>query len=208
MKEHTMRKLMTICAAVIALAIPASALAHDGHGKHHHFGWHHHHAALAKLTGTGTSFGGATATASGVAKGDALGTGTFSATLSTNWSAATTKTSDHGTLSCAPSTATLSLVGATAANTLSSSALTGKTCAWTKSGGTTVRMFFGKGTVAAAGTLASLNGLSGKAFLLQKADGTVTGGAFAGKRTDEGLKVFSVRQHDAAHKTGNCDHNS
>jgi hypothetical protein len=111
----------------------------------------------------------------------ALGTGTFSATLSTNWSAATTKTSDRGTLSCAPATVTLSLVGATSTNTLSAPALTGKTCAWTKTGGTTVRLFFGKGTVSAAGTLASLNGTTGKAFLFQKADGTVAGAAFAGR---------------------------
>jgi hypothetical protein len=69
-------------------------------------------------------------------------------------------------------------------------------------------MFFGKGTVAAAGTLASLNGLTGKAFLFQKADGTVSGAAFAGVHTDNGLRLFSVREHDAAHKTGDCDHNS
>ena len=34
-----MRTLMTICAAAVALAIPAGALAHDG--DHHHFGWWH-----------------------------------------------------------------------------------------------------------------------------------------------------------------------
>ncbi|MCW2975494.1 MAG: hypothetical protein JWM06_775, partial [Actinomycetia bacterium] len=54
-----MRTLMTICTAAVALAIPAGALAHDGHG--HHFGWSHHHSAqLAKLSGTGTSFAGNT----------------------------------------------------------------------------------------------------------------------------------------------------
>jgi hypothetical protein len=174
-----MKKLMTICAAAAALAIPASALAHDGH--HHHFRWHHHHHAIAKLSGAGTSFGANTATASGAARSIKLGTGTFSATLSTNWSAATTRTFDRGTVSCAPATATLSLVGATTTNTLSAPALTGKTCAWTKTGGATVRMFFGKGTVTAAGTLASLNGTTGKAFLFQRADGTVAGAAFAGR---------------------------
>jgi hypothetical protein len=205
MKEHTMRTLMTICAALAALAIPAGALAHDGHG-HHHFRGHHHHASLAKLSGTGTSFGGTTATATGTVVGsDALSTGTFSATLSTNWSAATTKTFEHGTLSCAPTTATLSVVGATTTNTLSAP-LTGKTCAWTKKDGSTVRAFFGKGTVTAAGTLAALNGKTGKAFLFQKADGTVKGGVFAGMHTDRRLAVFSVREHDAAHKTGDCDH--
>jgi hypothetical protein len=190
---------MTLCVAAAALAIPAGALAHDGHH-------HHHHGMLAKVSGTGTSFGGATATATGSVVGaNALSTGTFSATLSTNWSAATTKTSEHGTLSCAPSTATLSLVGATTTNTLSSP-LTGKTCAWTKSDGSTVRAFFGKGTVTAAGTLAALNGQTGKAFLFQKADGTVKGGVFAGMHTDQRLSTFSVREHDAAHATGDCDH--
>jgi hypothetical protein len=194
-----MRTLMTLCVAVAALAIPAGALAHDGHH-------HHHHGMLAKLSGTGTSFGGATATATGSVVGaNALSTGTFNASLSTNWSAATTKTLEHGTLSCAPATATLSVVGATSTNTLSSS-LTGKTCAWTKSDGSTVRAFFGKGTVTAAGTLATLNGKTGKAFLFQKADGTVKGGVFAGMHDDRRLSTFSVREHDAAHATGDCDH--
>jgi hypothetical protein len=203
-----MRTLMTICATAVALAIPAGALAHDGHGHHHHFGWSNHHSAqLAKLSGTGTSFAGSTATASGTVAGvDAFSTGTFSASLSTNWSASTTKTSDHGALSCAPATATLSLVGATTTNTLSSS-LTGKTCAWTKTDGTTVRAFFGKGAVTGAGALASLNGATGKAFLFQKADNTVTGAIFAGEQAAPQSALFSVREHDAAHKTGNCDHN-
>jgi len=200
---------MTICVAAAALAIPAGALAHDGHGHHQRFGGHHH-AQLAKLSGAGTSFGGATATASGTVVGaDALSTGTFNAGLSTNWSAATTKTSDHGTLSCAPATATLSVVGATTTNTLSSS-LTGKTCAFTKSDGTVVRAFFGNGTVTATGTLASLTGQTGKAFLFQKADGTVSGAAFAGmqSKSDNNLSLFSARQHSAAHKTGDCDHSN
>lgn len=192
-----MRTLMTICVAAAALAIPAGALAHDGH----------HHGSLAKLSGTGTTFGGATATATGTVVGaDALSTGTFSAGLSTNWSAATTKTSEHGTLSCAPATATLSVVGAVATNTLSSS-LTGKTCAWTKSDGSTVSAFFGNGTVTAAGTLAALNGKTAKAFLFQKADGTVKGGVFAGRHDDRRLSLFSLREHNAALSTGDCDHN-
>ena len=181
-----MRTLMTICATAVALAIPAGALAHDGHGQHHHFGWSHHHSAqLAKLTGTGTSFGGATATASGTVAGvDALSTGTFTASLSTNWAASTTKTSDRGALSCAPATAALSVIGATTTNTVSS-ALTGTTCAWTKTDGTIVRTFFGHGTATGAGLLASLTGTIGRAFLFQKADGTVTGSIFAGKHSDE-----------------------
>jgi hypothetical protein len=203
MKEPTMKTLMTLCAAAVALAIPAGALAHDGHGRHS--GWSNHHAALAKLTGTGSTFGSSTATASGSVAGvDVLSTGTFTANLSTNWSAATTKTSDRGTLVCAPATATLSVVGAVTTNTLSAS-LSGKTCAWTKTGGTTVRTFFGKGTAAGAGALASLNNASGKVFLSQKADGTVKGGAFTGKRSDARFSTFAVREHDASHQTGDCN---
>ena len=215
-----MKTLMTICAAAIALAIPAGALAHNGNGdkgqnankvQHlnmgHHFGWSHHHSALAALTGTGTSFGGATATASGTVKGaDALATGTFAATVNTNWAASTTKTFDKGALSCAPATATLALTGAAATDTLSSS-LTGQTCAFTKLDGTIVRTFFGKGTSTGAGKLASLTGPTGKAFLFQKADGTVSGAAFAGMHDVQGLQTFGVREHTAAQKTGNCDHN-
>lgn len=202
-----MRALMTICATAIALAIPASALAHDGNGHHH--GWSHHHGAqLAKLAGTGTSFGGAAATASGTVTGvDALATGTFAATLTTNWSASETKTFDKGALSCAPATATLVVTGATTTNTVSSS-LTGKTCAFTKTDGTIVRAFFGKGTATGAGALATLNGANGKAFLFQKADGTVTGSLFAGRHEGEGFRTFAVREHDAAHKTGDCDHSN
>jgi hypothetical protein len=200
-----MKTLMTICATAIALAVPAGALANDGHGKHHAFG-RFHNAQFAKLTGTGTSFGGTSATASGtVAGADSLATGTFAASLSTNWSTATTKTSEHGTLSCATATATLTLTGATTTNTVSSS-LTGKTCAWTKKDGAVVRTFFGKGAVTAAGMLAPLTGSTGHAFLLQKADGTVSGAVFAGRHDAKGLTTFGVRQHEAAHKTGDCDH--
>src|SRR5665213_2281162 len=203
-----MKTLMTICAAAIALAIPAGALAHNGNGdkgqnankvQHlnmgHHFGWSHHHSALAALTGTGTSFGGATATASGTVKGsDALATGTFAATVNTNWAASTTKTFGKGALTCAAATDTLS------------SSLTGQTCAFTKLDGTIVRTFFGKGTSTGAGALASLTGNTGKAFLFQKADGTISGAAFAGMHAVQGLQTFSVREHNAAQKTGNCDH--
>ncbi|HEX7524670.1 MAG TPA: hypothetical protein VF327_00110 [Gaiellaceae bacterium] len=215
-----MKTLMTICAAAIALAIPAGALAHDGHGNNgqqankfqhvnmgHHFGWSHNHSALAALTGTGTSFGSTTATATGTVKGaDALATGTFTATVNTNWAASTTKTFDKGALSCAPATATLALTGATATDTLSSS-LTGQTCAWTKTDGTIVRTFFGRGTSTGAGTLAPLTGNTGKAFLFQKADGTISGAAFAGMHDVQGLQTFGAREHIAAQKTGNCDHN-
>jgi hypothetical protein len=202
-----MKTLMTICATAIALAIPASALAHDGdgHGVKHFRG----HSGLVRLAGTGTSFGSNAATASGTVTGkDPLATGTFAATVSTNWAASQTKTFDQGALSCAPATATLTVTGTTATNTLSSS-LTGKTCAFTKTDGTIVRSFFGSGTITGAGTLAPLTGKTGKAFLFQKADGTtVSGAVFGGRHEGEGFKTFAAREHDAAHKTGDCDHHN
>src|SRR5262245_34282768 len=126
-----MKKTLLTLIVGAALALPASAFAHDGwkHGHHHHHGngngnaffsrGHHHNTLFAKLSGTGTSFSGSSATASGsISKGSLLSTGTFNATLTTNWAAATNKTFSMGALSCAPSTASLSV--ASGADTVAS----------------------------------------------------------------------------------------
>jgi hypothetical protein len=152
-----MRKLVLSLLATAALASPAAAWAHHG--------WHHHHA-LAKVSGTGTTFGAATATASGQIVGGSLQSGTFSATITTDWTKAVNRSFDRGSLSCAPATATLTLN----ATTTTQASLTGKTCAWTPTTGSAVRAFFGRST-----TL--------KALLMQKADGSVKGAAFT-RRTD------------------------
>jgi hypothetical protein len=192
-----MRRLLLSLLAVAALATPSAALAH---GR-----WHHHHSLLAKLSGTGTSFAGSSATASGsVAMSDMLGNGTFSATITTDWTKATTRTGDRGTLSCAPSTAALTLTGAISSNTVSGT-LTGKTCKWTPTTGSVVSGFFGRGTVTGAGTAAKLTGSTGEAFLVQRSDGTVKGGVFAGFR-GERFSSFAAREHDASRLTGDCDH--
>jgi hypothetical protein len=148
-----MKRILIALIATAALAAPTAAFAHDG--------WHHHHHGLyAKLSGTGTTFSGTSATASGsIVKGTIAASGAFSVSLSTTWSSATTKTGDRGTLSCAPATASLTLAG-------NGSTLTGKTCAFTKTDGAVVRGFFGKGTV---------NGKTERLWLLQKSDGTVKG---------------------------------
>jgi hypothetical protein len=190
-----MRKLLPTVLAVAALAAPSAAFAHDG------WHWHHHHSLLATLSGTGTSLAGTSASTSGsIASSDLLGAGTFSAAVTTDWTKATTRTGDRGTFSCAPSTASLTLTGATASNTLTGT-LTGKTCTWTPKTGTAMSGFFGRGTVTGAGTAASLTGSTGKAFLVQKADGTVTGAVFAGSR-GERLSFFAAREHDAEHDCG------
>ena len=112
----------------------------------------------------------------GTAVSDKLGTGTFALSLSTNLAAATTHTGEHGAISCAPSTGTLSLTGATATNSAKVAA-TGKECTFTKAGGTLVmRAFFGRGTVTGAGTLASLTGMTARVLVIQKgSDSSVRG---------------------------------
>ena len=97
-----MKRLLVPLLAAGALAVPAAASAHFGFG------------GFAKLSGTGSTFAATSATASGTAVSDTLGTGTFSLSLSTTLSAATTHTGEHGAISCAPSTGTLTLTGKTA----------------------------------------------------------------------------------------------
>ena len=191
-----MKRLLTSLIAVTALAVPAAASAHFGH----------HRALLAGVSGTGVSFANPSAAVSGsIARSEKLGTGTFAATVTTDWTKATTGTGMRGTLSCAPSTATLTLTGATASNTLSST-LTGKTCKWTPTGGTTTNAFFGRGTATGAGALASLTGQTAKAWLIQKSDGSVKGAVFAGRGERRSLSLFAVGERHAEHAAGDCDH--
>lgn len=159
-----MRRLLLPLLAAAALAVPAAASAHFGFG------------GLAKLSGTGTTFAASSATASGAASSDKLGTGTFSLSLSTNLAAVTTHTGEHGAISCAPSTGTVTLTGATSTNN-ASVAVTGKECTLTKAGGTVVmRAFFGRGTVTGAGTLAALSGKTARVLVMQKgSDSSVRG---------------------------------
>jgi hypothetical protein len=194
---NLMKRLLLLLFATAALAVPAAASAHHG--------WSHHHAFLAKLSGTGTSFAGSTATASGsIVRSEKLGNGTFAASIASDWTKATSRTSDRGTVSCAPATATLTLTGANTADTTHAT-LAGKTCKWTPTSGAAVNAFFGRGAVTGTGALASISGTE-KAFLVQKADGSVNGAVFAGDRSDRFAAEFAVREHDAAHKAGNCDH--
>jgi hypothetical protein len=191
-----MRKLLFPLLAAAALVVPAGALAHDG--------WHHH-SLLARVSGTGSTFGAATASASGsIARSDKLGTGTFSVSLSTDWTKAMSHAGDRGTVSCAPSTATLTLTGATTTNIVTSS-LTGRACTWTPKTGNAVSAFFGRGTAMGAGALATLTGKTAKAFLVRKADGTVRGAVFAGSRGERSL-LFSLGERQARHDAGGCGH--
>ena len=159
-----MKRLLLPLFVVAAIALPASASAHFGFG------------GVAKLSGTGSTFAATSASVNGTAVSDKLGTGTFSLNLSTNLSAATTHTGEHGAITCAPSTATLTLTGATASNHASVAA-TGRECTFTTTGGTFVmRAFMGRGTVTGAGTLASLTGKTAKVLVFQKgSDNSVRG---------------------------------
>ncbi len=88
-----MRKILIPLVAAAALALPTSALAHGG-GHHHGDGDHHGAiAGIEKLSGTGTSFASTSATATGsLVNSVDHPNGHFSATLSTTWSSAQTKT--------------------------------------------------------------------------------------------------------------------
>lgn len=174
----TKTALITLLAAA-ALAAPGSALAWFGH---------HHAALFAKLSGTGTSLGDATATATGSVEFSSKlsGGSTFGASFSTNWSQATTKTTDFGTLTCAPSNATVVLHDANSSSDTLTGSLSGRACTFTKTDGTVFRGFVGRGTASGAGTLGGLSGVGEKAFFLEKPDGTVKGMALAGFTRHEG----------------------
>ena len=210
-----MRKLILLMCAAAALAAPAAASAHRGkrHAGHgvrlaavEHgvkVGPWKHGSLFAKLTGTGTSFGGATATASGTFAGRPVAKGSFTASLSTDWSKATTKTdsdgdSDSGSVSCAPSTATLTLTDSSAsANTVTES-VTGKTCALPTNDGKFADVFFGSSTVSSTGgTLAGVTG-TGRVLFAEKTDGTVVGFAFTGRLGIREHTLMRIAKHDAS----------
>jgi len=202
-----MRKLILPLAAAAALAAPTSALAwgshHGHHGKSHaggvgvsfavnakagsdqdnaNDGHAQSNATFEKLSGTGTSFGGTTATATGsIVKSSDHPNGHFSVSLASTWPSATTKSFNGGSVSCAPATASVTLSNGTTSTT----SYTGKTCSWTADG-TTKYVFLGK---ASDGTRALL-----------KEDGTTVTGAVIGG--DEGLH-FGIL---AGVHVGNCDH--
>jgi hypothetical protein len=162
----TMRKLLLPLLAAAALAVPAGAFAWGGHHRHdgEHLG--------AKLSGIGTSFGASSATASGsFTAGKPLSSGTFSASLSTDWAHATSHTFDKGTASCAASTGKLMLTSGSQTAGLD---LTGKTCSFTPTGGSTMYVFFGSG--AASGALSGTD----RVFLKEDSSGAVHGAVFGG----------------------------
>lgn len=209
------RKLLLPLVAAAALALPAAAAAH-GRWHHHHghvrvavYAQRHVHKVLfARLTGTGTDLAGATtATANGSIASSTLGTGTFAATITTDWTSAKTWTGRKGTSSCAPATASLTLVGATTTNTTVAD-LTGKTCRWTPAGSTAAAgaMFIGKdASVTGAGSVASLTGRTEKAFLWER-NGTVEGAVFASASVMTPIvRTFAETQHVFAVRTGRCD---
>jgi hypothetical protein len=143
-----MKKLLI--SIFVALALPAAASAH-------------HHSLFARLSGTGTL-----ANASGTMLSGTLGSGTFHAAVTVT-AAATTHTGEHGTLSCAPATAAVTLTGTSTV----SSTLTGRQCTFTRAGTTTAAgsLFAGRNTTT-----------NMKAFIVAKADGTVRGAVTTGFR--------------------------
>lgn len=163
-----MKKLLLPLVAVAALALPASALAWGG-GHDNNGDFHSELAGVAKLSGTGMSFGANSATASGTG---------FTASLSTTWSSATAKTFSDKTLSCAPSTASITVNG-------KADSYTGRTCSWTHDG-TTKYGFIGKAS-------------DGHRAFLGEDGTTVKGAVFAGAVSMH-MDAFA-----GAH-SGTCDH--
>jgi len=141
-----MKKLLITI--LVALAIPATASAHR-------------HSLFARLSGTGTL-----ANANGTMLSGKLGTGTFHAAVTVT-GAATTHTGEHGTLSCAPATAAVTLTGTSTVT----STLTGRQCTFTPAGTTTAAgsLFVGRNTPT-----------NTKALIVAKADGTVHGAVVTG----------------------------
>jgi hypothetical protein len=192
-----MRTTLISLVAAAALALPAAAFAHGGHHGGWHRGWtqasagffaakdkdSHSASGFTKLTGAGSTFGAATSTVSGTV----APSGTFSATLTTNWSTAMSKTFTLGTVSCASATASLTLSGSTTPDSF-----TGKTCSWTPAGGTAVYGFFGTDS----------NGM--RLVLKQAPSGAVAGVAFGGAvEPMMGAKLFSK---STAHAMEGCGH--
>jgi hypothetical protein len=197
--------------AVAALATPTAAMAHHGRGHHGLHGLRAHvehvrmhRSLLARVSGTGASLTASPAALTGsISKSDVLGTGTFAATVTTDWASAKTHSGSRGTLACAPASAALTLAGATATNTLTGT-LTGKTCKWTPTNGSTVAAFFGRGSATGAGAAATVTGQTAKLFLVQRSDNGVHGAVFAGSHDERSLSLFAAGERSAAHRAGNC----
>ena len=156
-------------------------------------------AVFEKLVGTGASFGSDSATASGTISGRPLEGGTFSTTLTTDWSQQTANAKGGN---CAPATATLSLVDATSsANTLGTT-VTGKTCSVGTNDRNIAYVFFGQATVAGAtGTLSSVSG-TGRVLLVQSTTGVVKGFEFAGFKGGEQHSFVRLAVSDEHHCGG------
>ena len=183
-----MKKLLLPLVAVAALAVPGSAFAwgHDGGNDPDHHGAKHglfrlHEGkgggTFVQLSGTGTSFGAASASITGT---------TFTATLASTWTSATTKTFGSATASCAAGTASVTITSpATPAVTY-----TGKTCSFTANG-TTTYAFSGAAS-------------DGSRLFLKESGTAVTGGIVkgAGKGLHRGLFMRSTK----GSMMGGCDH--
>lgn len=151
-----MKKFLLLLVAVAALAAPTAVLACDG--SHHHFGVRaafftlrsgdrggDFNGLFAKLSGSGSSFGDASSTATGsIVAGNDHQNGHFNVSISTNWSQAQSKTfteedGDTVTINCAPATASATLSN----GSTSTASLTGKTCSKAENGQTKYG-FFGR----------------------------------------------------------------
>jgi len=197
-----------LATAALVTASAASASAYHRHGGHNgtpHFKTvayaghaHSRHAVFERLGGSGTDFGGDSATATGAIAGRLLDGGSFAATISTDWSNATAN--KHGG-SCAPATGTLSLTGSSSSDTLDTSGA-GVTCTVGSNPWNIAAVYFGKASVTGAtGALANVSG-NGRVLLVEKTDGTVKGFTFVGFRGSTAQQFGAFARSDAQHCGG------
>lgn len=186
-----MKKLALALVAIGALATVTAAGAAACHGSgHHDAGRYTRNAAFEKLTGTGSGFRTDSASASGALAGNPLDGGNFSASLSPDWSNASLRPNGG---SCAPTTGTLSLIGADSSNTIADS-LRGVTCTASSNSHGVAAVFFGRAKVTnATGSVSNVTGY-GRVALVEKTDGTVRGFSFSG------LKNGNTHQPDTFNK--------
>jgi hypothetical protein len=190
-----MQKLILGVAGALVLATATATSAYAGHGGHG--------GAVAKLKGSASGLATSSGSATGdITAGKPLSDGTFTISISTDWSKA--KSGKHG--SCAPSTGTLSLAGTDTSNSITAT-LRGVTCTVTDSSHNIDAVFAAHATVTGStGTATKVTG-HGRVFLAEKTDGTAAGKAsFGHGHRRHGHRHYAHRHHAQSGDPHHCHH--
>jgi hypothetical protein len=216
-----MKRLTLVLLAVAELVATTAAAASACHGhrwsgtrgdgshfqtvayasKHHFF--RNGSGGFEKLHGHASDFRDDSASAHGKAIGNKLREGTYTASISTDWSKATANRFGG---QCAPASGTVTFTGSDSSNTFTE-AVDGITCTVGSNPWNVASVFFGKGTVTSAtGKAAGLVGKEGRILLLQKTDGTLKGFTFAGFHGEHKHHLAAFSERDAHHCDGDGRH--